>query len=41
MTKVAGFLEIERNHRKYEPVESRIRHWHEFVLPLLEKEIRV
>jgi hypothetical protein len=27
MTKVAGFLEIERHHRKYEPVESRIRHW--------------
>jgi hypothetical protein len=26
MTKVAGFLEIERHHRKYEPVESRIRH---------------
>ena len=38
MTKVAGFLEIERHHREYEPGESRIRHWHEFVLPLPEKE---
>jgi glutamate synthase (NADPH) small chain len=41
MAKVAGFLEIERHDRKYEPVESRIRHWREFVLPLSEKEIRV
>ena len=40
MGKVTGFLEIERHDRKYEPVESRIRHWHEFVLPLPEKEIR-
>ena len=40
MGKVTGFLEIERHDRKYAPVEERIKHWHEFVLPLPEKEIR-
>ena len=36
--KVTGFLEIDRHDRKYAPVEERIKHWHEFVLPLPEKE---
>ena len=40
MGKVTGFLEIERHDREYEPVEERIKHWHEFVLPLPEKEMR-
>jgi glutamate synthase (NADPH/NADH) small chain len=40
MGKVTGFLEIERHDRKYEPVAERIKHWHEFVLPLPENEIR-
>ena len=40
MGKVTGFLEIERNDRDYVPVAERIRHWHEFVLPLPEKEVR-
>ena len=40
MGKVTGFLEFERNDRDYQPVEERIRHWHEFVLPLPETEIR-
>ncbi len=40
MGKVTGFLEIERHDRKYEPVDERIKHWHEFVLPLPEKELR-
>ena len=40
MGKVTGFLEFERNDRDYQPVEERIRHWHEFILPLPEKEIR-
>ena len=40
MGKVTGFLEFERHDRKYAPVEERIKHWHEFVLPLPEKEIR-
>jgi len=38
--KVTGFLEYEREDRDYEPVEERIRHWHEFVLPLPEKDYR-
>ena len=40
MGKVTGFLEIERNDRDYVPVEERIKHWREFVLPLPEKETR-
>src|SRR5579885_1226313 len=40
MGKVTGFLEIEREDRDYEPVEQRIKHWHEFVLPLPETELR-
>ena len=40
MGKVTGFLEFERNERGYEPVEQRIRHWREFVLPLPEAETR-
>src|SRR5215216_875822 len=38
MGKITGFLEYERNDRHYEPVEQRIRHWREFVLPLPEEE---
>jgi glutamate synthase (NADPH) small chain len=40
MGKVTGFLEFDRNERGYEPVEQRIRHWREFVLPLPEAETR-
>jgi glutamate synthase (NADPH/NADH) small chain len=40
MGKVTGFLEIERHDRKYAPVEERIKHYHEFVVPLPEKEVR-
>jgi glutamate synthase (NADPH/NADH) small chain len=40
MGKVTGFLEIERHDRKYEPVAERVKHWHEFVLPLPEQELR-
>jgi glutamate synthase (NADPH) small chain len=38
MGKITGFLEFERNDRDYEPVEQRIKHWREFVLPLNEEE---
>jgi glutamate synthase (NADPH/NADH) small chain len=41
MGKVTGFLEFERAERKYAPVEERVKHWHEFVLPLGEEETRV
>ncbi len=40
MGKVTGFLEFERNDRDYQPVEQRIRHWGEFILPLPEKDMR-
>jgi glutamate synthase (NADPH) small chain len=40
MGKITGFLEYERNDRHYEPVEQRIRHWGEFVLPLPEQDNR-
>ena len=40
MGKVTGFLEFERSDRHYAPVAERIRHWHEFVLPLPEPETR-
>jgi glutamate synthase (NADPH/NADH) small chain len=40
MGKVTGFLEIDRHDRNYAPVAERIKHWHEFVLPLPEKEVR-
>ena len=38
MGKVTGFLEYERNDRDYEPVEERVRHWREFILPLKDDE---
>jgi glutamate synthase (NADPH/NADH) small chain len=40
MGKVTGFLEFEREERDYAPVEERIRHYREFVLPLPEKDTR-
>ena len=40
MGKVTGFLEYERNDRDYEPVEERVRHWREFILPLPDDEYR-
>src|ERR1700737_4656126 len=38
MGKITGFLEYEREDRDYEPVEERVKHWREFVLPLPEEE---
>jgi glutamate synthase (NADPH/NADH) small chain len=38
MGKITGFLEFEREDRDYEPVEERVKHWREFVLPLPEEE---
>ncbi|MGE0627726.1 MAG: glutamate synthase subunit beta [Hyphomicrobiaceae bacterium] len=34
MGKITGFMEIDRTDRKYRPVEERVKHWHEFVVPL-------
>jgi glutamate synthase (NADPH/NADH) small chain len=39
MGKITGFLEYDRNDRHYEPVEQRVKHWREFVLPLPEDEV--
>ena len=38
MGKITGFLEYERKDRDYEPVERRIHHWREFVLPQAERD---
>ena len=40
MGKPTGFLEIDRTDRKYKPVEERIQHWKEFVVPLNEPQAR-
>ncbi|MGH6923905.1 MAG: glutamate synthase subunit beta [Propylenella sp.] len=34
MGKVTGFLEIDRNDRRYEPASDRVRHSREFMIPL-------
>jgi glutamate synthase (NADPH/NADH) small chain len=40
MGKVTGFLEIDRQDRKYRPAAERIRHYNEFVIPLSEEATR-
>lgn len=40
MGKVTGFLEIDRQDRKYKPAADRIRHYREFVIPLSEEATR-
>ena len=40
MGKVTGFLEIERQDRKYTPAADRIRHYNEFIIPLSEEATR-
>jgi glutamate synthase (NADPH/NADH) small chain len=40
MGKVTGFLEFDRHDRKYQPVEERVRHWREFMLPMPDSELR-
>ena len=39
MGKPTGFLEIERHDRGYRPVEERVRHFREFVIPLDDAEV--
>ena len=36
MGKNTGFLEFERHDRGYEPIESRLKTWDEFVEALFE-----
>jgi glutamate synthase (NADPH/NADH) small chain len=40
MGKVTGFLEIDRQDRKYAPAADRIRNYNEFVIPLSEETTR-
>jgi len=40
MGKVTGFLEIDRQDRRYAPAADRIRHYDEFVIPLSEEATR-
>ena len=40
MGKVTGFLEIDRQERRYETASDRIRHFREFVIPLSEGATR-
>ncbi|MBR0696979.1 glutamate synthase subunit beta [Bradyrhizobium lablabi] len=40
MGKITGFLEIDRNERKYTTVAERLKHFREFVVPLSEKDTR-
>jgi glutamate synthase (NADPH) small chain len=40
MGKVTGFLEIDRQERKYAPASDRVRHYNEFVIPLSEEGTR-
>src|SRR5436305_13663989 len=40
MGKVTGFLEIDRQDRRYKPASDRIRHFKEFMIPLSEETTR-
>ncbi|MGV8997219.1 MAG: glutamate synthase subunit beta [Parvibaculaceae bacterium] len=40
MGKITGFLEIDRQDRKYLPASDRVRNYNEFVIPLGEKAVR-
>ncbi|MEO1281727.1 MAG: glutamate synthase subunit beta [Pseudomonadota bacterium] len=40
MGKPTGFLEFERIDRSYKPVEERVKHWKEFVVPLSEDDTK-
>ena len=41
MGKVTGFLEIDRQDRRYKPASDRIRHYKEFVIPLSRRRRRI
>ncbi len=40
MGKVTGFLEIDRQERKYRPASDRVRNYHEFVIPHSEAAVK-
>ena len=39
MGKTTGFIEIDRQERKYEPPSSRVKHYKEFIVPLNSSEV--
>ena len=39
MGKATGFMELDRVERTYEPVEDRIKHFREFLVPLNDEEL--
>jgi glutamate synthase (NADPH/NADH) small chain len=41
MGKITGFMEFDRLDRHYRPVDERVKHWREFVVPLTEAETKV
>ena len=40
MGKITGFMEFDRRDRHYRPVDERVQHWREFVVPLSEAETK-
>ncbi len=40
MGKITGFMEFDRKDRNYRPVEERLKHWKEFVVPLAPGEVK-
>jgi len=40
MGKPTGFLEITRDDHGYAPVEERVKHFHDFIIPLPEPKVR-
>ncbi len=40
MGKITGFLEFDRADRGYRPVEERVKHYKEFVVPLADKDVQ-
>jgi len=41
MGKPTGFMEYERNERAYRPVEERVQHFREFVIPLDDAQVSI
>jgi glutamate synthase (NADPH/NADH) small chain len=39
MGKPTGFMEYTRQERGYKPVEERIKHYEEFVIPLSDQDV--
>jgi len=40
MGKITGFMEVDRKDRQYRPVDERLKHYKEFVVPLAEPEVK-